>query len=122
MLHNAADREALAREAVSLMLRVPLAVDLGQASSLGVGVSRQAPLRPGRLCAFCTTTRRLVLLRSNLRRPGKQSFTPPRHPLPLPTNPQVVPQLAYLRAVQALVDLPVRVGALGLVMQTFSIL
>ncbi|PRW05942.1 nuclear pore complex Nup155 isoform B [Chlorella sorokiniana] len=49
----AADREALAREAVSLMLRVPLAVDLAQ----------------------------------------------------------VVPQLAYLRAVQALVDLPVRKAA-----------
>ncbi|KAI3427442.1 hypothetical protein D9Q98_010357 [Chlorella vulgaris] len=49
----AADREALAGEAVSLMLRVPLACDLGQ----------------------------------------------------------VVPQLAYLRAVQALVDLPLRKAA-----------
>lgn len=48
----AADREALTRDAVALMLRVPLACDLSQ----------------------------------------------------------VVPQLAYLRAVQAIVDLPVRVS------------
>ena len=50
----AADREALTREAVALMLRVPLACDLAQ----------------------------------------------------------VVPQLAYLRVVQAIVDLPLRVGAM----------
>ena len=113
---RAADREALAREAVALMLRVPLAVDLSQVG--GAALWRPAPACTAVACIRLASCTRRRLLQGIAAAASLWDQHGNCHSLPSArTRPllflQVVPQLAYLRAVQALVDLPVRVSTAG---------